>query len=74
MPATTLSLIVDLACFLIQHHAMRVKYFALRSGMLPKVGGVELLVSLSGNVCVTCDQCTSGLAKPRTCKEHLRCL
>ncbi|KAL6746889.1 component of IIS longevity pathway SMK-1-domain-containing protein [Haematococcus lacustris] len=37
VPAHTLGLIVELMCFCVQHHAMRVKYFTLRNHMLKRV-------------------------------------
>ncbi|GAX85578.1 hypothetical protein CEUSTIGMA_g12993.t1 [Chlamydomonas eustigma] len=37
VPPAVLSLIVDLFCFFVQHHAYRVKYYLLRSHMIEKV-------------------------------------
>lgn len=39
VPATSLSLIVDIMGFLVAHHGMRFKYTALRAHTIPKVAG-----------------------------------
>jgi hypothetical protein len=37
VPASTLGLIVDFMCFCVINHAYRLKYYAVRSGLIAKV-------------------------------------
>jgi hypothetical protein len=40
VPAHTVALVIDLLCFLVQHHLVRIKYFALRNTLVQSVVAV----------------------------------